>query len=251
MRLLGWFGVVLVIAGSSACSRREGSHHSEGDEINLNQNVTVKSRAQDVVFKDFATNWRKFISQSPQLALPVVGTVQRAKNIPEAIITPECLYLQSADGYVPRITVTWNAEPSVIPQARATKVKAGTPGQEQPPEMRFDLGLHHDAFSRDYYSSVLSTEVNQRFELPSNSHLVSDAEAVRLTGPGLFPQLVSFRSELLNDTATNRQISRNTLVAQELGEGLSYQLRVSRPSGNQWVTEQQFTFVTPVCPTSF
>jgi hypothetical protein len=251
VRSLSWFSLILCVACSSACRSKQSSRGGDPDEINLSQNVTVKSKPQDVVFKDFENNWRKFISPSPLLAMPVVGTVQQRENAPQPIITPECLYVQSADGYVPRITITWNGEPAVMAKARVKEANATASGQEQAPEMRLDLALHHDAFARNYYSSVLSTDVNQRFNLPSNSGLVKDPEAVRLTGPGLFPQLLEFRTQLLHDTANNRQVARNTVVIQELSEGLTYQMRVSHRTGNQWTADQQFIFVTPVCQTSF
>jgi hypothetical protein len=249
LRLVGFFSLALCIGYSAACRSKQSSH-GERDEVNLNQNVTVSSKAVDVVFKDFEKNWQKFISQSPQLAQPVAGVVEQRENAPEPIITPECVYLSSAGGYVPRVTITWNSEtPPIVLEARPKAVKAAAQPQDQTPELRLDLALHHDAFTRNTYSSVLSNEVNQRFNLPSNSALVNNPEAVRLTGPGLFPQLVQFRSQILN--AGNQQVTRNTAVVQELSEGLTYQMRVSRPTDNQWTTDQQFIFITPVCPTSF
>jgi predicted pyridoxine 5'-phosphate oxidase superfamily flavin-nucleotide-binding protein len=80
---------------------------------------------------------------------------------------------------------------------------------------------------------------------------LTDSEAVRLTGPGLFPQLIAVRTQMLHDATSNRQIARNTVVMQELSQGLSYQMRVSRPAGNQWVADQYFVFVSPVCQSSF
>ncbi len=251
LRCAGCFSLILCLAFNSAC-RGKGSRESERNEISLNQNVTVQSKPQDVVFKDFQENWRKFISQSPRLAQPVVGEVQQREDVPQPIITPQCVYVQSAGGYVPHVTITWNSEPPpIILGARAKEANAAAQGEEPAPDLRFDLGLYHDAFPRNHYSSVLSRDVNQRFNLPSNSALVNDAEAVRLTGPGLFPQLLQFRTQLLKEPETNRQVTRNTAVLQELSEGLTYQLRVSRPAGNEWTADQQFVFITPVCPTSF
>jgi hypothetical protein len=134
-------------------------------------------------------------------------------------------------------------------QARPKAVNVTTQAREPAPELRLDLALLHDGFARNTYSSVLSNEVSQRFNLPSNSALIHNPEAVKLTGPGLFPQLVQFHSQVLN--ANDQSITRNTAVVQELSEGLTYQMRVSRPSNDQWTTDQQFIFVTPVCPTSF
>jgi len=198
------------------------------------------------VFKDFDQNWRQFVSKSPRLAALVVGTVQRGEAAPEPVITPGCVFSESAKGYVPRIMLSWNEAPVQVVNERSARAQ-----EEQVPEMRIDLGLHHDPFVRNYFSSALSTEVSKRFSLPSNSALLSDPEAVRLTGPGLFPQLMEVRTQLLHDATSNRQFAKNTVVIQELSPGLSYSMRVSRPAGDQWTADQQFVFVSPVCPTSF
>jgi hypothetical protein len=255
LRLLGCFSLIICIVGSTACRGKQTPNRGEREEIALDQNVTVRSKPVDVVFKDFENNWRKFVSDNPKLALPVVGEVQRREAAPEPIITPECVYSDTAKGYVPRITITWNqagGQAVSVRSARTQEVQQTQQAEpEQPPEMRIDLGLHHDPFTRNYFSSVLSTEFSKRFSLPPNSALLSNPEAVRLTGPGLFPQLMSVRTQLLQDAATKQQIARSTVVLQELSEGLSYDMRVSRPAGNQWTTDQQFIFVSPVCQNSF
>ncbi len=252
LRSVGWLALVLCIVGSSACRNKQTTLRSERDEVNLNQNVTVNSKPQDVVFKDFDKNWRQFVSTNPRLATAVVGTVQRREAAPEPIITPECIYSESLKGYVPRITITWNEVPSQVVNARLARTEeVRQTGQEPVPEMRIDLGLNHDPFTRNYFSSALSTDVSKRFSLPSNSAMLSNPEAVRLTGPGLFPQLLSVRTQLLQNATTNQQIARNTVVLQELSEGLSYNMRVNRPAGDQWTTDQQFIFMSPVCQNSF
>lgn len=249
LRLMGFFSLALCIAYGTSCRGRQSSHR-ERDEVNLDQNVTVSSKAVDVVFKDFEKNWQRFITQSPQLAQPVAGIVEHPENVPEPIITPECIFVKDAGGFVPRVTITWNSgSPPIVLQARPKAVNVTTQAREPAPELRLDLALLHDGFARNTYSSVLSNEVSQRFNLPSNSALIHNPEAVKLTGPGLFPQLVQFHSQVLN--ANDQSITRNTAVVQELSEGLTYQMRVSRPSNDQWTTDQQFIFVTPVCPTSF
>lgn len=250
LRSVGWFSLVLCIVCSSACSSsKQPVRRGERDEINLNQNVTVNSKPRDVVFKDFEQNWRQFVSTNPRLSAPVVGEVKRREGVPEPIISPACNYSDGAKGYVPRITITWNELPSQGVSERSVRGREvqATQAAGQVPEMRIDLGLHHDPFTRNYYSSVLSTEVAKRFSLPSNSALVNDSEAVRLTGPGLFPQLMEFRYQVLQDAVTHRQFAKSTVVLQELSEGLSYQVRVSRPTGNGWTADQQFVFVSPVC----
>jgi hypothetical protein len=246
--------LALCIAWSIGCNK-QGIRRREGDEMNLNQDVTVTGKPQDVIFKDFGNNWRQFISKNPQLAATVVGTTEHRETAPEPIISPECLYSSSAKGYVPRITITWNEAPDQVVNGRFSRAhevqQLQQTGQDQVPEMRIDLGLHHEPFTRNYFSSALSSEVSKRFSLPSNSALVTDPEAVRLTGPGLFPQLIAVRTQVLLDAASQRQIMRNTLVMQELSQGLSYQMRISRPAGNQWTSDQYFVFMSPVCQSSF
>ena len=242
LRSVGWFSLLLCIVCSSACSTSKQSANRGGrDEIDLNQSVTVNSKPRDVVFKDFEQNWRQFVSNDPRFSAPVIGEVKRREGVPEPIVTPACIYSVGAKGYVPRISITWNEVPSQGVRVLSTQPTG------QAPEMRIDLGLHHDPFTRNYYSSVLSTETAKRFNLPSNSALLKDPEAVRLTGPGLFPQLMEFRYQVLQDAVTHRQFAKSTVVLQELSEGLTYQMRVSHPTGNEWTADQQFVFVTPVC----
>jgi hypothetical protein len=253
LRFLGCLSLVFCIVASIGCRGKQAANRGEREEIALDQHVTVPSKPVDIVFKDFDNNWRKFVSEDPKLAQPVVGEIEHREAAPEPIITPECVYSDTAKGYVPRITVIWNEAGGQVVNPPSSRVVQVQQPQEaaQPPEMRIDLGLQHDPFTRNYFTSALSTGVSKRFSIPSNSALVSNPEAVRLTGPGLFPQLMSFRTEVLQDAATNRQMARNTVVLQELSEGLSYNMRVSRPTSNQWTTDQQFIFVSPVCPNSF
>ena len=246
LRSVGWFSLAFCIVWSGACSSKQPAHRGERDEIDLNQNVTVTIKPRDVVFKDFEQNWRQFISTNPRLEEPVAGLVPRREAVPEPIISPGCIYSDSAKGYVPRVTISWNEAPGQVVSVERTQAA----GQVQVPEMRFDLGLHHDPFTRNYYSSVLTTETSKRFSLPSNSALVNDPGAVRLTGPGLFPQLLEFHYQLLQDVATHRQFAKSTVVLQELSEGLSYQMRVSRATGKGWTADRQFLFTSPVCQTT-
>src|SRR5208283_3820940 len=114
----------------------------------------------------------------------------------------------------------------------------------------FDLGLVHDAFAGNFFSSALSTENGKRFSLPSDSALIKNPEALLLTGPGLFPKLLDYRAEVLEDRNTNRQFVRQTVVLGELSQGLSYNMRVSRPADDRWNADRQFVFISPVCPNS-
>jgi hypothetical protein len=74
---------------------------------------------------------------------------------------------------------------------------------------------------------------------------------VLLTGPGLFPKLMDFKSQTVQDRDTNRQITNYSLVLRDLNHGVTYTIRASQLVGNEWTNERQFAFVTPVCPKSF
>ena len=67
---------------------------------------------------------------------------------------------------------------------------------------------------------------------------------MRLTGPGLFPQLMAFRTELLQDADDQPAVcSEIRWSSQELSEGLSYSMRVSRPSDERWTpTSNSYLF---------
>jgi len=237
------------IALISACNRQAGqSGGVEGDRINLSQNVTTAGRPVDVAFKDFEKNWRRFISTSPEVAAPVVGTIKREPSVPEPVIFSECVFSPDAKGYVPQVTISWNEPAAPVAEIRG-KAPQAAPGEAA--RMRFDLGVHYNAFSRNYYSAILSTNKLQRFSLPSNSALVSNPEAVVLTGPGLFPKLMEFTTQTVQDSKANRRLEKQTMVLRDLNQGISYSMRVSRPAGNQWTADRQMVFMSPVCPTSF
>jgi hypothetical protein len=148
------------------------------------------------------------------------------------------------------VTITWNESAGRVVQTPA----ALTQQQQQQGEVRvrrFDLGIHHDPFVRNFYSSAFSTDKLKRFNLPSNSALVSNPEAVILTGPGLFPKLMDYKEIQLQDRERNLQFSRQTLVLRELSQGITNRLRVSNLVGKEWVTDKQIVFIPPVCPVSF
>ena len=124
------------------------------------------------------------------MAVPVVGTPKQEQAVPEPIIFSECVFSPEAHGYVPLVTITWN-EP--VGQVVETPAALAQQRQGEVHVRRFDLGLHHDPFARNFYSSAFSTDKLKRFDLPPNSALVNNPEAVLLTGPGLFPKLVATR----------------------------------------------------------
>jgi hypothetical protein len=245
MRWMRLVLIALVVFTSGCRSRGERGEH---DGVNLGQNVTVNSKPVDPVFKDFPKTWRQFISSSPELALAVIPPEKREPAPPEAITFSECVFSPDAGGYVPQVTISWNEMSGQVIEARASSAQR-TQTEEQ--VRRFDLGLHHDPFTRNFYSSIFSGDRLKRFSLPSNSALVNNPEAVLLTGPGLFPKLMDYRAELLQDPATNRQFTKQTVVVRELSEGISNTMRVSHLVGKEWTTEQEFIFLAPVCPVSF
>jgi hypothetical protein len=269
MRWMYLFSIVLV-AFMSGCRGRSGQQ--DRDRIELGQNVTVSSKPLDPVFKDFPQTWPQFVSKNPELAAPVTGEAPKQEpTSPQPIIVADCVYSPDAQGYVPQVSLSWDelsGPAAETPVIAARRLERGTERreiarerqenqekaaerQEETAVRRFDLGLHHDPFGRNLFSSVLSSERLQRFNLPPNSALVNNQEAVLLTGPGLFPKLMDYRATVVRDTDTNRQFLKQTVVLRELSEGISNTMRVSHRVGRDWNTDQQFVFSVPVCPSRF
>jgi hypothetical protein len=129
------------------------------------------------------------------------------------------------------VTLSWREEP-----------------QEDPPALRFDLAILHDGFARNYYSAALATDKLQRFKLPPTSALITNEEAVLLTGPGLFPKIVDFTVQATQDRETGRAFTLHTLVLRDLSDGLTYTIRIDRASASAWKEAGRYVFLTPVCP---
>jgi hypothetical protein len=245
---------ILLLAFTSGCHGRSG--HGDHDKIALGQNVTVNGKPLDPVFKDFPQSWRQFISQKPEFAIPVTGAAPKQEaTSPQPTIIPQCVYSPEAQGYVPQVSLTWDepSGPAVEPPSiAARKPPEKAPNQQEEPSVRrFDLGLLHDPFGRNLFSSAMSTDKLRRFNLPPNSALVNNQEAVLLTGPGLFPKLMDYRALTVRDSSTNRQFLKQTVVLRELSEGITNKMRVSHLVGREWNTDQHFVFLVPVCPTRF
>jgi hypothetical protein len=269
------FSIVLAI-GCGRAGRRSGET-AKKDKIDLDQTVTTPTKPQDVIFSDFAKNWRKFVNQTPEIMLPVVPLrAEQAKQAWEPVVLSECVFSQDAGGLVPQVTLIWNepvqvthpepagqqAQPEQKSQQTVQQQKVGPPpSPNASPEAsrtpggttsevagtRFDLAVHAQGFERNFYSSALSVDKQKRFTLPANSALVSQEDAVLLTGPALFPKLADYRVETVRDRDTNRELGKQTLVLTDLSPGLSYTIRVSTRSGNQWTEQKEFVFLTPVC----
>ncbi len=234
MRWMCLFTIV-ALASISGCSDRGGGGESKRVKL---------SDSQDQEFKDFSQNWHQFISRSTELTIPVVASTRTEPAAPEPIIFSACV--PSSGVYVPQVTISWNESPGQVIETKSATAQR----QGEAPVRRFDLGLHHDPFTRNFYSSVLSTDKLKRFNLPSNSALVNNPQAVLSAGAGLFPRLMDYKMVVLQDTKTNRQIVRQTVVIRELNPGVSYSMRVSRLVGREWSVDRHFVFVPPVCTNS-
>ena len=214
------------------CGRPRRSDNDSNDKIDLTQNVTAERKPQDKSFVGFERNWRQFISVSPELARPVLeADSQSPEHRWEPRVTSECVVSADAGGLVPQVTLSWNEEQ-----------------QKEPPALRFDLAILHDGFARNYYSAALATDKLQRFKLPPGSALIKDEEAVLLTGPGLFPKIVDFTVQAIQDRDSGRPLARRTLVLRDLSHGWSYTIRIDCASANAWKEYGRYVFLTAVCP---
>jgi hypothetical protein len=247
--LISSCSILLCTFFALSCSRQNATTlRTEGHRINLSQNVTNDSRPKDAIFVDFEKNWRKFISQSPEIALPVVAV--RDKTSWRPIVQEDCVFSPDAGGNVPQVSLTWTelAAPAPAPAPQTH------PQQQQsvaPAAVRFDLALHYKGFERNYYSTALSTEKLQRFNLPSNSELIANSDQLLVSGPSLFPKLMDFHTEMVKARDTNREIPRQTLVVRDLAPGLAYTLRRATLGNKLWNADGEFSFSTPVCPQEF
>lgn len=238
MSVRGWLPIVVSLAAVAGCWRTDRPQRTE--RIALSQNVTTDRRPQDKVFDDFEKNWRQFISPSAELALPVAAAKRPLEPWEPDVVT-ECVSSADAGGLVPQATLTWTQ-----PATDTPKAQPGKPSRAQ--GLRVDLSLHHDGFRRGYFSSILASDTQQRFMLPSTSALTNDQEAVLLTGPGLFPKLMDFRVEVIQDRDSSRRIERHTLVLRDLSQGLTYTIRLNRRAAESWIPVRQVVLLTPVCP---
>jgi hypothetical protein len=67
----------------------------------------------------------------------------------------------------------------------------------------------------------------------------------------LFPKLMDYRTETIQDRDTRREIKKHTVVLRDLSPGLSYTIRLSALGDNRWNEQREFVFLTPVCPKNF
>jgi hypothetical protein len=248
--------IVLCLLTAGACADQRGcTRRAVQDAVDADQfGPPTEIQPQDPLFIDFERNWRQFISTSPELALPVIQPQRPVQEPWDPVFVAECVFSPDAGRPMPQVTLTWNDPMGQGPDVIRAQ---GLPSQQTPPQlveparMRLDLALHFDGFGRNYYSSSLSTAALERFNLPSNSALIQDTPAVMMTGTALFPKLMSFRAEALQDRDTPRQFMRRTLVLRDLREALTYRIRLSSFVTDAWNEDRQYVFLTPVCPNSF
>jgi hypothetical protein len=248
-RLISSCLIFIFLISISACnSCRNRSRRSEKENtVDLAQDVTSDRKPKDPIFIDFEKNWRKFISPLPELALPVEPRKEGGpKEAQEPIIQSECVFSPDAGAAVPQVTLSWNESAGQAPPPSVSQT-AAAPSER----LRFDLTVHYKGFERNFFTSTLPTEKDKRFNLPSNSALVSQPEAVMLSGPGLFPKLMDYRTETIQDRDTRREIKKHTVVLRDLSPGLSYTIRLSTLGDNRWNEQREFVFLTPVCPKNF
>lgn len=267
-RLVSSSLILASLISISACGRK--AQRGDPDKIDLDQNVTVNTIPRDPIFSDFKNNWKKFVSEAPEFTMPVArksDDVQR--QAPEPVVLTNCVLSPDAGGYVPEVTIIWTEptgggapeqpqQPPGIARPALTAARqttTPTPAQDaaqaQTAPLRFDLAIHYNGFERNFFSTALSTQADKRFNLPANSELVRQEDALLLTGPSLFPKLMNYKTEVLKDRDTNRDVGKQTLVLRDLSQGLSYSIRMSSLRSNQWLEVRDFGFLTPVCPKGF
>lgn len=262
---LSWLLLICLIS-NTACNRKSRSQRT-GEGVSLDQDVTREPKPKDAIFIDFQSNWRKFISPSAELALPVVPIKEgQPKEVWQPLVLSRCVFSADAGGYVPQMTIIWNegvttpppstpgialaAEVQTPPQA-PPKAPASPVPTIEPGKIRFDLALHFQGFEKNQFTSAIATDTDKRFNLPSNSNLVANPDALLLTGPSLFPKVLDFHTQMVVDRDNNRDIPQSTLVLRDFSPGLSYTLRMSSLGQNQWNESKQVVFSTPVCPKDF
>ncbi len=239
-------GVCSLLLAMSLASLFACSNQSTRRGVPVVQRPVVP-QPQDVLFKDFPKNWRQHIASTPVLKLPVTPPARGEQTWQPSVISA-CVFSIDAGGLVPEVNISWN-EPIRVTEPRLAAAQAqaqGTPNASGA-QLRFDLALQQNAFARNYYSTALSTSKLERFALPSNSPMVNDEAAVLQAGPGLFPKLMDFRAEDLQDRDTRQRFNKYTLVMRDLNQGVSYVFRVSRLQRNEWSDPRQLVVLTPVC----
>jgi hypothetical protein len=230
---LAWLCLLLVVFGGC---RSRSVVPGPGDKINLTQDVTQRRAPEDSVFRHFETTWQKFIDRKEELTRPVLTSNQKLPESWEPVIVTDCVRSPESGDVTPQVELTWQS------------------GASQKP-FRFDIALHYKGFEKDYYTSAFPVAAEKRFSLPSQSKFLQDTAAVLLTGPPLFPRIVSFRAAAVTTPKDAKSRAgaaastvRNTLRIQDLGSGLSYRIRMCTFDKAAWTPTKEIVFTTPLCP---
>lgn len=238
LRYVCWVCCIFYIASHVAsCGDRDTRGIGDGDKIDLDQDVTHRLRPQDSIFINFEKNWSKFITQKAELRLPV--RTPEEKEIWEPVIIADCVFSPDAGDAVAQVELSWQ-EPMI----------------EQP--VRFDLTLHYQGFDRNYYTTIYPVEVEERFNIPSNSQFIRDTASVLLTGPPMFPKVIAFNTEPVQiqdqsqqQDKSEQEIRSYTLRLRDMGPGLSYRIRMCTFNQEVWMPTRETIFTTPICPLDF
>ncbi len=227
LRLMPCLLVVALAGGIGAVAAGCGS----GDE---------QTQHQDDAPDDFQKHWRSYVSNSAELALPVTTPAGLAEWAP--ILSAECVSSGEALAAGPTVsldtlvTLSWN-DPA--------------PADGEAPPVRFDVSLDDEGLDRNHYASILGTDVGQRFALPSTSGLIDDLQALFTVGEGLFPWLVGYRTQRIQDRTSGASLLMSTLQLRSFSGGLSYSLRMDVRDAFGWTEARRTVLLAPVCPTSF
>lgn len=247
-----FFAVVtlLLIAGMQSCKRDNPFRNLFKDRpIELEQGITSMVRPTDSLFLHFDKNWKKLISQRVELIRPVfmIPEQQQPKQW-NPLVTSDCVFSPGAGANVPKINISW------VEDIRET-------GDAQ---IRVDIALLYKAYENNSYTTVYPPESQKRFIMPQNSALIADTAAVLIAGAALFPKLTHFSQHNLDQITapstpqlqdrqdqTKVYYKKYDLVLEELGQGLTYTIRVCRYNGENWTEEKRHIFSTPICTQKF
>jgi len=220
------------------------------DEIDLDQEVTIREKPTDSLFANFTKFWPTQVSSLPELTLPVIPLDEKGDDVDREEpwnprVSSACVFSEEAGIVVPEVTLTW-AEPV----------------RSERPARRSDLTVHYQGFQKNLYTTFYPLEPLNRFNIPGNSEFLNDTAAILLTGTTLFPKVRAYdislaltnqsgaTSEAVDDTpSTEYEIYSVTL--RDLSPGLSYTIRLCELTGESWDETKSFVFTTPICKNKF
>src|SRR5262245_32476350 len=89
----------LLVTFACGRSRRDGRDGYLGKDAPVQQ-------PKDKIFIDFAKNWRQVISESPELALPVISREKPPAQPWQPRMLTQCVFSDDAGGLVPQVTLS-------------------------------------------------------------------------------------------------------------------------------------------------